>query len=85
MNDKTKTYIVPVNTMRRWKLMPEDATLLKLALMNFKFKLPELERRRKSLLNRMKGDFFLVLYAPGSLPDDQDVPTAEQVNGAVEP
>jgi hypothetical protein len=65
MKVKTKTYEVPVSVMRRWKLTPADSTLILLSLMNFSSKHVELERRRKSLLHRMRGDFFIVLYAPG--------------------
>jgi hypothetical protein len=61
----TKTYTIPIKRMLRWKLTPEDATVLKLSLMGWSSKHLELERRRKSLLNRMKGDFFLILYANG--------------------
>jgi len=61
---KTKTYEVPVSVTRRWKLTPEDITIIKLSLMNFDSRHKELEIKRKSLLNRMKGDFFMVLYAP---------------------
>lgn len=64
-NFKTKTYEVPVSILRRWKLTPEDATVIKLALLNWSSKHKELESRKKSLLSRMKGDFFMVLYAPG--------------------
>jgi CRISPR/Cas system-associated endonuclease Cas3-HD len=61
---KTKTYEVPVSVTKRWKLTPEDVTIIKLAISNFSSKHKELESRRKSLLNRMRGDFFMVLYAP---------------------
>jgi hypothetical protein len=63
---RTKTYTVDAPRMLRWKLTPEDNTILKLSLMSWSSKHTELEKRRISLLKRMKGDFFLVLYAHGT-------------------
>lgn len=71
---KTKHYAVPVSTIRRWKLTPEDLTIVKLSLMAWSSKHAELERRRRSLLNRMKGDFFAVLYAPAPAESASDPP-----------
>jgi hypothetical protein len=62
---RTKTYTIPITRNHRWKLTPEDSTIIKLSLSSWKSSHKELEKRKKSLLSRMRGDFFMVLYAPG--------------------
>jgi len=64
--NETKTYEVIVPKMRRWRLRPEEATVIKFALEEFDASaFNAMERVKKSLIHRMRGDYFLVLYAPG--------------------
>jgi cell division septal protein FtsQ len=84
---RTKTYKVSVSPkLRRWKLSPEDLTVIKLSLSTFSTKHKELEAVRKSLIKRMHSDFFMVLYATGTVKEAEvDVKSPEEANKAVNP